>query len=97
MFGTALRNQRYYQWIIRSHQSKKDRQYNGQKKRDKRTNNDLQNIHIKLKTEQYEPHRTLVLIKTVIKPLIHWVIRLTCVRVSFMCSYNCIMAYLRKI
>ena len=25
----------------------KDRQYNGQKKKDKRTNNDLQNIHIK--------------------------------------------------
>ena len=27
----------------------KDRQNNGQKKTDKRTNNDLQNIHIKLK------------------------------------------------
>jgi hypothetical protein len=30
---------------------KKDRQHNGQKKKDKRTNNDLQNIHIKLKIE----------------------------------------------
>ena len=29
----------------------KDRQRNGQKKKDKRTNNDLQNIHIKLKIE----------------------------------------------
>ena len=29
----------------------KDRQYNGQKTKDKRTNNDLQNIHIKLKTK----------------------------------------------
>jgi len=27
----------------------KDRQHNGQKKKKKRTNNDLQNIHIKLK------------------------------------------------
>ena len=26
------------------------------KKEDKRTNNDLQNIHIKLKIEQHEPH-----------------------------------------
>ena len=29
---------------IRSRKSKKDRQYNGQKKKDNRTNNDLQNI-----------------------------------------------------
>ena len=26
--------------------SKKDRQHNGQKKKDKRTNNDIKNIHI---------------------------------------------------
>ena len=32
--------------VIRFRKSK-DRQYNGQKKKDKRTNNDLQNIHIK--------------------------------------------------
>jgi len=30
---------------------KKDRQDNGQIKKDKRTNNNLQNIHIKLKIE----------------------------------------------
>ena len=35
---------------IRNRISKKNRQYNGQKKY-KRTNNDLQNIHIKLKIE----------------------------------------------
>jgi len=29
----------------------KDRQHNGQMKNDKRTNNDLQNIHITLKVE----------------------------------------------
>jgi hypothetical protein len=29
----------------------KNRQHNGQKKKDKRTNNDRQNIHIKLKIE----------------------------------------------
>jgi hypothetical protein len=36
---------------IRIHKSKKNRQHNGQKKKYKRTNNDLQNIHIKLKIE----------------------------------------------
>jgi hypothetical protein len=30
--------------VMRIRQSKKDRQYNGQKKKDKRTNNNLQNI-----------------------------------------------------
>ena len=32
--------------VIRIRKSKKNRQHNGQKKKDKRTNNDLQNIHI---------------------------------------------------
>jgi hypothetical protein len=36
--------------IIRVRTSK-NRQYNGQKKKYKRTNNDLQSIHIKLKIE----------------------------------------------
>jgi hypothetical protein len=36
---------------IRIRKSKKNRQHNGQKKKYKRTNNDLQNIHIKLKIE----------------------------------------------
>jgi len=35
--------------VIRIRISKKDRQHNCQKKKYKRTNNDLQNIHIKLK------------------------------------------------
>jgi hypothetical protein len=35
--------------IIRK--SKKNRQHNGQMRKDRRTNNDLQNIHIKLKIE----------------------------------------------
>jgi len=35
--------------VIKIRKLKKDRQHNGQKKKDKRTNNDLQNIHIKLK------------------------------------------------
>jgi hypothetical protein len=35
---------------IRIHKSKKTRQYNGQKKKYKRTNNDLQNIHIRYTT-----------------------------------------------
>jgi hypothetical protein len=37
--------------VIRIYKSKKNRQHNGQKKKYKRTNNDLQNIHIKLKIE----------------------------------------------
>jgi len=36
--------------VIRIRKSK-NRQHNGQKKKYKRTNNDLQNIHIKLKIE----------------------------------------------
>ena len=37
--------------LIRIRILKKNRQHNGQKKKYKRTNNDLQNIHIKLKIE----------------------------------------------
>ena len=33
--------------VIRIRKAKKEKQHNGQKKKDKRTNNDLQNIHIK--------------------------------------------------
>jgi hypothetical protein len=44
--------------VIRIRISKMNRQHNGQKKKYKRTNNDLQNIHMKLKIElhAYEPH-----------------------------------------
>ena len=41
--------------VIRSFKSK-DRQYNGEKKTDEKTKNDLQNTR-KLKIEQHEPHR----------------------------------------
>jgi hypothetical protein len=37
--------------VIRIRKLKKNRQHNDQKKKYKRTNNDLQNIHIKLKIE----------------------------------------------
>jgi hypothetical protein len=37
--------------VTRIRKSKKDRQHTGQKKKDKMTNNDLQNILIKQKTE----------------------------------------------
>jgi hypothetical protein len=47
--GTVRRVWRYQREVIRIHKSKKDRQHNDQKKKDKGTNNDLQNIHIKLK------------------------------------------------
>ena len=37
--------------------SKKNRQYNDQrKKNNKRANNDIQSLHRKLKIEQHEPH-----------------------------------------
>jgi len=43
--------------VMRSRKLKKDRQHNmTQKKTDKRTNNDLQNITQKLKIEKHEPH-----------------------------------------
>ena len=35
--------------VIRIRISKKNRQHNGQKKKHKKTNNDLQNMHIKLR------------------------------------------------
>jgi hypothetical protein len=41
---------------IRIRISKKNRQHNGQKKKYKRTNNEPQSIHIKLKIEYHEPH-----------------------------------------
>ena len=41
--------------VIRSRNSKQNRQYNGQKKNNKRTNNDQQRI--KLKIEQHEPRQ----------------------------------------
>ena len=37
--------------VIRIRISQKNRQHNDQKKKDKRTYNDIQNIHIKLKIE----------------------------------------------
>ena len=37
--------------VIRIRTSKKDRQRNGQEKKDKRRSNEMQNIHIKLKIE----------------------------------------------
>ena len=37
--------------VIRIQISKKNRQHNGQKNKDKRSNNDLQNLHSKLKIE----------------------------------------------
>ena len=41
--------------VIRS-QSKKNRQYNEQKKKDKRTNNDLQKLHKRL-IEEHKCHK----------------------------------------
>ena len=41
-----------YQRVIRIRKSKEDRQHNGQKKKDKKTNNDLQNTTL---IEQHAP------------------------------------------
>jgi hypothetical protein len=46
----------YTKGVIRRLKSKNDKQYNDQKKKDKRTNNDLQKLHRKLKTEQQKPN-----------------------------------------
>ena len=53
-------------WVIRVRKSKKERHYNGQKKKDKRTNNDLQNITHKTKDRVTRTPR-----KTVVKWLYH--------------------------
>jgi hypothetical protein len=44
--------------VIRIRNSKKNRQHNSQKKKDKGTNNDLQNIHMKRKMELHESTKT---------------------------------------
>ena len=46
----AKRYQRGNQNLYIEEELKKNRQHNGQKKKYKRTNNDQQNIHIKLKS-----------------------------------------------
>jgi len=42
--------------VIRSRKSRKYRQYNDHKKKDKRTNNIYKTVCRKLKIEQHEPH-----------------------------------------
>jgi hypothetical protein len=44
--------------IIRIRKSKNDSHHNRQEKKDKMTNNVLQNIYIKLKIEQHQPGKT---------------------------------------
>ena len=43
--------------VIRIRKSKKDRHHNGKKIKGKRTNNDFQNIHIKLTIEKHALHK----------------------------------------
>ena len=50
MYGTPLRRVWRYQRVIRRSKSK-DRQYNGEKRKDKRTNNCLQNNTQEIKSE----------------------------------------------
>jgi hypothetical protein len=45
--------------VIRILISKKNRQHNGRKKKDTRTNNDLQNIHIKKDRSNTNPTKDL--------------------------------------
>ena len=49
--------------VIRILKSKMNRQHNGQYKRYKRTNSDLQDIHIKLMIEKHEPTKTLGILR----------------------------------
>ena len=42
--------------IIRNHKLKKDKQHNGQQKKNKRTKTIYKTLRIKLKIEQHEPH-----------------------------------------
>jgi len=45
--------------VIRIRKSKRDRQHNGQKKKNKRTNNNLQNITQKINDRATEPQKDL--------------------------------------
>ena len=47
--------------VIRIHISKKNRQHYGHKKKYKRSNNDLQNIHIEL--EEFEDTKGIIIIR----------------------------------
>ena len=50
--GQQMNRQHNGQQMDKQHNGQQmDRQHNGQQKKDERTNNDLQNIHIKLKIE----------------------------------------------
>ena len=51
IFHNILKEFESIKGIIRTRKSKKNKKHNGQKHKDKRTRNDLQNIHIKLKIE----------------------------------------------
>ena len=51
MFVSSKKSLKIFLEVIRILKSKKDRKHNGQKKKYKRTNNNLQNIYIKLKIE----------------------------------------------
>ena len=51
MFVSSKKSLKILLGVIRILKSKKDRQHSSQKKKYKRTNNNLQNIHIKLKIE----------------------------------------------
>ena len=48
--------------VIRIRKSKKNRKHNDQKRKGKRRNNDVQNIHIKLKIEYHQPYSQYQLI-----------------------------------
>ena len=50
-----------FEWVIIIRKSTKNRKHIGQKKKDKRTNNDLQNIHIK------DMHAKMILITNIHK------------------------------
>ena len=50
-----------FEWVIIISKSTKNRKHIGQKKKDKRTNNDLQNIHIK------DMHAKMILITNIHK------------------------------
>ena len=49
--------------VIRIRKSKKNRQHNGQKKRDKRTNNYPQNMQLKIKLTLYEDTKGVIRIR----------------------------------
>ena len=59
--------------VVKIWKSKKVQQHNGQQKKDKRTNNDLQALTQKFTMEQHEPHETSGWTRKSLTTFVNWI------------------------